>query len=360
MLKDVEFEGLVVAGVAALVEEGVVEGADFIDEVEEEFAAGDEVVEGRAAALGAHDLYIEADELAGTSVAILLQHADLVECGAEVGRAEILVLVVLESVLVVEMDAAQFLMGEREGHFVTGIESGEEGVGAFDEAFDAGVVFGCVGEGDGVADGGNVGEVGGFVGFGFDPDFDGGIVVEDAVDGFEDAFVGEAGVLGLAEVGAFAAEPEDERFAVEGFGDVDGFLGALPGVGAVPGVVGGVGAVDGVFGEPEARGDELGGQAGVGEGGAQCPGALLDLRGAQGVEPGDGVIVVELDPLEAELAEEGEFFGLGEGLADFGAEGVGAFADVPRAEGETIVGGACSHGRKLLRGGAGALRAGCR
>ena len=69
-------------------------------------------------------------------------------------------------------------------------------------------------------------------------------------------------------------------------------------------------------------------------------GALLrDLRGREVVHPRHDVVIVELHAVEAERLVEREFLLVREGLADFGAERVGAFADVPGAEGEAVFGG---------------------
>jgi hypothetical protein len=51
---------------------------------------------------------------------------------------------------------------------------------------------------------------------------------------------------------------------------------------------------------------------------------------------------MELYAFEAKGPVEGELLLVGEGLADFAAEGVASFADVPRAERETI-GDGCAH-----------------
>ena len=57
-------------------------------------------------------------------------------------------------------------------------------------------------------------------------------------------------------------------------------------------------------------------------------------------------IVVEFDAVEAEFFVNGQFFGECDGGPNGGAERVGAFVDVPGAEGEAIV-GLGSHGEKI-------------
>ena len=147
------------------------------------------------------------------------------------------------------------------------------------------------------------------------------------------------GILGLADVGAFARQPQDDVLAADGVGDVDGALAALDGVLALGGAVGGVGAVDGLAVFPQARGDEL----------AEEPLAVEDLldlgrrlheRLRVGVDlvGRHDVVVVELDAVEAELLVLADLGGEGDFLADGRAEGVGAGADVPGAEGEAVGG----------------------
>ena len=300
-------------------------------------------------ALGAHGFHVEADEFAPPAVATFLQHADLVEGDAQVGGAEVFVLIVLQAVLVVEVDAAQLVVGEGEGHFIAGVESGEEGVRGLDQALHAAGIVRCVGQGDGVADGRNVGLVGGFVGLRLDPDFDVGIVVEHGVDGLQKTLIGEARVLGLADVGAFARQPEDDGLAIEGAGDVDAFPGAVPGVIAVGGAVGGVGAIDGLAGEPEARSDEFRGETLVGEHGLHLRRLLQDRVRGESVHAGHHVVVMELHALEAQRSVEGEFFLVGKGRAHLGAEGISALADVPGAKGEAV-GDRRGHGGGLVTG----------
>ena len=234
------------------------------------------------------------------------------------------------------MDARELVVGEGEGHLVAGVEAGEHGVGGLDEALDALMVLGGVGEGEGVADGGHVGLVGRLIRLRLDPDFDVLVVVEHRVDRLEEALVGQLGILGFADVGAFAGEPEHDGLGADGVGDVDALLGAIPGVGSVAGAIGRVGAVDGLVGEPQARGDELRGQALVGEHRLHLGGLLLYLVRLQVIHTRDDVVVMELHAFETEGAVERELLLVGEGLADVAAEGVAALADIPRAERESI------------------------
>ena len=78
---------------------------------------------------GPHRLDVEPDALAVAAVAVLFQGPDLVEGAAQVDRAEDLVLVVLQAVLVVEVDAPELVVLEGVGHVVGGVEPGEDRVG---------------------------------------------------------------------------------------------------------------------------------------------------------------------------------------------------------------------------------------
>ena len=74
----------------------------------------------------AHRLDVEADALAVAAVAVGLEGPDLVERAAEVRGAERLVLVVLQAVLVVEVDAPEFPVLQGVGHVVGRIQAGED------------------------------------------------------------------------------------------------------------------------------------------------------------------------------------------------------------------------------------------
>ena len=143
---------------------GVAEGAADLEQAQEDLAAVLEVLQRDFVLLGAHDLDVEADPLAVVAVAVLIEDADLIERAARIDGAEGEILVELEAVLVVEVDAPQFLVRQREAHFVGGREVGQQGVGCFDEASATGRVSGEQAHGDGVADGRDVGVVNGLVG----------------------------------------------------------------------------------------------------------------------------------------------------------------------------------------------------
>ena len=150
-----------------------------------------------------------------------------------------------------------------------------------------------------MADGRQIGLVHRLVGLGLAQDADLLVVLEDRVPGVDDPGDGRLGVLGLADVGAFAGQPEDVVLAADLAGDVDAPLGAVEGVLAVGGVVGGEAAVDRSRIFPEPRGDDLDEEPLAVE-------DLLDLGDALlragPVEVGrHDVVVVELDGVEAEL-----------------------------------------------------------
>ena len=136
VLKDVEFERLVVARVAALGDQGVVERADLVDEVKEQLPAVAQMVRYGTTALGADGLHIKPDEFTAAAVTGFLKDAHLVEGAPEVRPAEVFVLVVFQAVLVVEMDTRKLVMREGEGHLVARIQTGEECVRALNKPMD--------------------------------------------------------------------------------------------------------------------------------------------------------------------------------------------------------------------------------
>src|SRR5205085_6595267 len=89
------------------------------------------------------------------------------------------------------------------------------------------------------------------------------------------------GVLRLTQIRPFTSQPEDDERRIERAGDIDAALGAIERVGADGGVVGGKRAVDGIRTLPEARRDEFGGEASVGDLLAHGARPLADLRGGE-------------------------------------------------------------------------------
>jgi len=83
----------------------------------------------------------------------------------------------------------------------------------------------------------DVGLIHRLVGLGFDGDLDLGVVFEHVVDGLDQSIDRDLAVLGLANVRAFAREPEDNQLRVERHGDVDGPAAAVFGILAALGVV---------------------------------------------------------------------------------------------------------------------------
>ena len=111
----------------------LVDAADDVEQAEEHRLRVGEV-KGRFLERGrAHRLDVEADAFAVPAEAVLLEHPDLVERPAQVDRAEDLVLVVFQPVLVVQMDAPELVVIEGVGHVVGGIEPGQNRMGALDQ-----------------------------------------------------------------------------------------------------------------------------------------------------------------------------------------------------------------------------------
>ncbi|MPN17112.1 hypothetical protein SDC9_164462 [bioreactor metagenome] len=87
--------------------------------------------------------------------------------------------------------------------------------------------------------------------------------------------------------------------------------------------------------EPHAGRYEFGGQTMVVKCFLERCRLLDDLRRRQLGHIGNGIVIMELHAVEAHRLVGFEFPVEGNALADFGAEGVGAFVNVPRAERET-------------------------
>src|SRR5262249_55029999 len=127
----------------------------------------------------------------------------------------------------------------------------------------------------------------------------------------------------------------DDVPAVQCPSNVDSPLGALDGIAAFGGIVGGVAAVDGLRVLPQSRRDKLCKQAFAIEDFLQLGGGLFQ-RARVVVDVGDGVVIVELDAIEAELLVFTELGGEGQLLANRRTEWVSACTDVPGTEGKTI------------------------
>jgi len=286
---------------------------------------------------GAEGMDVEADHLAFLAVAVTFQGADLVEGDAQIGAAKGFILVELQAVLVVEMEGPELAEGAGEVDFVGRVESGQDGVGGFDEGADAFGIVGELGDGEGVADGGDIGDVHGFIGFGLDGDADFFVVGEHLIDGVDEEIHAFAGVLGLAEVTAFAGEPEDDEIGAEMPGDIDATEGSIDGVAAAFGLVIGVGAIDGMGVEPQSWGTHLGGDTFTLESFVQFARLLADFGVGLRIDIGHGVVVVEHHGVVADFLELAEFPIEGLGRPGWGPVGVLAFADVPRAEAKFVM-----------------------
>ena len=172
------------------------------------------------------------------------------------------------------------------------------------------------------------------------------IVGQQLVDGVEDALGRPDRVLGFADVGSLAGQPQNDVAAAHAAGDVHGALRPVDGVLAFGRAVGGVAAVDGAGMLPEARGQELAEQALVVEYLLNLGDAALRFSGRE--FGGDYVVVVELHAVEAELLVFADLGREGDLGANRRAERVGAGADVPGAEGETVSSGRCDGGHSSI------------
>ena len=204
-------------------------------------------------------------------------------------------------------------------------------MGGFNERAGAGGITSEGGDGEDVADGGDVGVVHRLVGLGLDGEADFRIVGEHGVEGFDEPVEGLPGAFSFAKVGALPREPQDEDVGAEFAGDVYGLQAAVNGVAAVGGVVGGVGAIHGARGKPQARRDHLGDDALAIEPPFQLASLGEHLRVGLRINVGHGVVVVKHHGVEAEFLQLAELPVEGLRWARLGAVGIAAFAPVPRA-----------------------------
>src|SRR5258708_470509 len=88
---------------------------------------------GQIRRLGAHGFYVQANYLSVCSIVVANEHFHCIERPPDIHAAECLVLVIFQPVLVIEMDAPQFLVPEGVCHFIRWIETEENAMGRFDE-----------------------------------------------------------------------------------------------------------------------------------------------------------------------------------------------------------------------------------
>src|SRR6266404_2348906 len=106
-------------------------------EIEEDLLRVPEVEDSVVGALRSHGLDVEADDFALLPVTVANQDVHLVEGAAQVDGPEGFVLVVFQAVLIVEVNAPELAVEDGVGHFVAGVEAGQDAVGGFDQDADA-------------------------------------------------------------------------------------------------------------------------------------------------------------------------------------------------------------------------------
>jgi alanine racemase len=276
-------------------------------------------------------------EMARAVVLVVFQQFDEEEGVFEVGAAEAQILIVSAEFLIVEVDVEKFFGFDGGGDLVNEIQTGHVFVRHLRiDAAHLRMVEG--GDERQVAAGnGEIDMAARLVGLGLEGEFVSespvDAVLAEEVDGFAEALDGFDGGFGGVGFGAFAAAPEDVNLRAAFGAEFHGPHGFLDGIGADLGVVAGERAV---FEDRIA--EEVGGGHGdekaVGiEGLFEIPDDLIAL-GACGVD-GDEVVVVEIDAVRADLAEEvanldGRKLG-----ADGPTERIAAdVADGPQAKGE--------------------------
>ena len=135
------------------------------------------------------------------------------------------------------------------------------------------------------------------------------IVLQHRVDRVDQIAMGVERIFRLADVRALAGQPEDDQFRAQRVGDVDRPLRAVDGPAAALRIVRREAAVDAVGMFPKPGRDELGHQPFAVEHLLDLRGLLDDLGRRQVFQVRHGVVVVELDAVEAELLVHLQFLG---------------------------------------------------
>lgn len=277
----------------------------------------------------AERMHIETNVFAVLSITIAIQNPHLVESGTKIGAAERFVLIVFETVLVVEVNGPQLSERHGEVHFIGGVESCQDAVGAFNQRAGAFRVPSLTGDSEHVADGRHVCVIHGLVGFGLDRESDFFVVSQHFVEGLDQELDTFQSVFGFAEIGAFTRQPQYEDIRAKHACDIDALFGAIDGVSTAFLVIAGVGAIDGFGAEPESGRDHFGSDSGVIQAAFQLLGLFEDLAGAFVIDVGDGIIVVEHHGVEAEFLESFEFPIEGDRRTSCRSVRVRAFTDIP-------------------------------
>ena len=115
----------------------LVEGANFLHEELERASAVEQMIHPMLRLRRAEGMHIEADVFAVLPVAVAFERADLIERTPDAHVAERAVLIILQSVLVVEMQRPELAELHGEIDFIRRIEPGESGVRGFNQASDA-------------------------------------------------------------------------------------------------------------------------------------------------------------------------------------------------------------------------------
>ena len=187
--------------------EFIVEFLDFFEHHLEYALAVNDVAIAVLNRLRAHRLDVQADAFAVVAEVVLVEYLYLVEGGAKIFRAERLVLIVTDAVLVVQVHAPQLAEGYRESHVGGGIEAGHDRMRAFDAYSDPGRIDRLRRDGERVAARPAVAPVDRLVRLWLDKDLDVGIVLEYRIEGVAHLKDALYRVFAFSAKCAFAREP---------------------------------------------------------------------------------------------------------------------------------------------------------
>ena len=179
---------------------------------------------------GPHGLYIQAHVFSVLTVSVFLQHLDLVKGRPQVFHAKGLVLVILDSVLVVEVHGHQFPHCHGKSDFMGRVKTGQDGVGALQvSAHPLGVNGGCR-HSQHMAHGPADASVNGLVWLWLNAYPDIRIIFQHFVDGMNQHLCGPHRGFGLRTEGSLPCQPQHHHIAAQLLCNVNGAVSPPHGV----------------------------------------------------------------------------------------------------------------------------------
>ena len=179
---------------------------------------------------GPHGFYIQAHILPVFTVAILLQHLYLVKGGPQVFHTKGFILVILDTVLVVEMDGHQFTHCHCKPDFMGRVKAGQDGMGALQVAAHPSRVNGGCRHSQHMAHGPADASVNGLVWLGLNANPDIRIIFQHFIDGLNQHLRGPYRGFGLRTEGSLPCQPQHHHITAQLLCNVNGAVSPPHGV----------------------------------------------------------------------------------------------------------------------------------